>query len=201
MKVPRRLAYGFLLVVFAGCLLFALNYKAALTAAGNCLVASSDPEPADAVVVLAGDYRGARILRAAELVHAGYAPMALVSGPMDIYGVNEADLAIQLAVRRGNPAEYFQPVYRAALSTLEEARGFAIELRQRNMRKVLLVTSNYHSRRAMSIFRSVIGPEVMIKSVPAPDRYFRADTWWQNREGQKTLFYEYSKTVAGWLGM
>jgi uncharacterized SAM-binding protein YcdF (DUF218 family) len=201
LKVSRRLTYGFLLVIAACFVLVLLNYKSVLIAVGNYLVESSNPENSDAVIVLAGDNRGARIMRAAELVRARYAPVALVSGPMEIYGVNEADLAIQFAVRRGVPAEYFQPVYRTALSTLEEARGFAIEFRERNIRKVLLVTSDYHSRRAVSIFRSVIGPQVVIKSVPAPDRYFQAGTWWQNREGQKTVFYEYSKTVAGWLGM
>jgi uncharacterized SAM-binding protein YcdF (DUF218 family) len=201
LKVPRRLAYGFLLVIAACFVLVLLNYKSVLIAVGNYLVESSNPENSDAVIVLAGDNRGARIMRAAELVRAGYAPIALVSGPMEIYGVNEADLAIQFAVRRRVPAEYFQPVYRTALSTREEARGFAIEFRERNIRKVLLVTSDYHSRRAVSIFRGVIGPQVVIKSVPAPDRYFQAGTWWQNREGQKTVFYEYSKTVAGWLGM
>jgi uncharacterized SAM-binding protein YcdF (DUF218 family) len=194
--VRRRLAYGFLLVLV--CIFF--FHRPILKAAGDYLVESSAPEKADAILVLAGDNRGARIMRAAELVREGYAPVALISGPMEIYGVNEADLAIQYAVRHGTPASYFQPVYREALSTLDEANGFAIELRQRNVHKLLLVTSDYHSHRALSIFRRVIGPTVTIQAVTAPDRYFRPDAWWQNREGQKTVFYEYSKTIAGWLG-
>jgi uncharacterized SAM-binding protein YcdF (DUF218 family) len=194
--VRRRLAYGFLLVLV--CIF--LFHKPILKAAGDYLVESSAPEKADAIVVLAGDNRGARIMRAAELVRDGYAPIALVSGPMEIYGVNEADLAIQYAIRHGAPASYFQPVYRPALSTLDEAKAFAVELQQRNIHKLLLVTSDYHSRRALSIFRRIIGPSVIIHAVTAPDRYFRADAWWQNREGQKTVFYEYSKAIAGWLG-
>jgi uncharacterized SAM-binding protein YcdF (DUF218 family) len=201
LRVPRRIAYGFPFVITAFCIVAFINSQTILRAAGDYLVESSAPEKADAVLVLAGDNRGARITRAAELVSSGYAPLALISGPMEIYGVNEADLAIQYAVRHGAPAEYFQPVYRPALSTLDEARGFAIELRQRKIHKLLLVTSDYHSRRAASIFRRIVGPEVAIRSVSAPDRYFHADTWWQNREGQKTVFFEYAKTFAGWLGM
>jgi uncharacterized SAM-binding protein YcdF (DUF218 family) len=200
LSVRRWLACAFLFVLSVSLLVFFNNSKI-LKAAGNYLVESSPPEKADAILVLAGDTRGSRIMRAAELVRAGYAPVALVSGPMQIYGVNEADLAIQYAVRQGVPAAYFAPVYRPALSTLEEARGFAMELRQRNIRKLLLVTSDYHSRRAASIFRNILGPTVDIRAVPAPDRYFHADTWWQTREGQKTVFYEYAKAAAGWLGM
>ena len=42
-----------------------------------------------------------------------------------MFGVNEATLAIQYAVRQGAPASYFEPVFIDALSTLEEARAFA----------------------------------------------------------------------------
>jgi uncharacterized SAM-binding protein YcdF (DUF218 family) len=201
LSVPRRLAQAFLLVLAACCILAALKYRTILKITGDYLVESATPEKADAVLVLAGDNRGARITRAAELVRAGYAPVALISGPMEIYGVNEADLAIQYAVRHGAPAAYFEPVYRPALSTLDEAHGFAIEIRERKMHKILLVTSDYHTRRAVSIFRRILGRDIAVQPVSAPDRYFHAETWWQNREGQKIVFYEYAKTVAGWLGM
>jgi uncharacterized SAM-binding protein YcdF (DUF218 family) len=197
----RRLAYGILLVLFVAVVLAVFNYKSILQATGNYLVESQPPEKADVVVVLAGDYRGSRITRAAELVGAGYAPVALVSGPSEMFGVNEATLAIEYAVRRGAPASYFEPVFMDALSTLEEARAFAPYLRKRNIHTMLLVTSNYHTRRATSIFRKTLGGSVRIITVAAPDPYFRPGTWWHNREGQKMVFYEYSKTVAGWLGM
>lgn len=197
----RRLAYGFLLVAALAFLLAALNYRIILQAAGDYLVESQPPRKADAVLVLAGDYRGARVTRAAELIREGYAPIALVSGPMEMYGVNEASLAIQYAARQGIPATYFEPVFIKALSTFEEARAFTPELRRRNVRTLLLVTSNYHTHRAASIFRKALGGGVTVIAVPAEDSFFRPDTWWHNREGQKTVFYEYSKTIAGWLGM
>jgi uncharacterized SAM-binding protein YcdF (DUF218 family) len=201
LPVPRRLAHAFLFFLAVCCTLAVFNYKTILKTAGDHLVESSTPEKADAVLVLAGDNRGARITRAAELVRDGYAPVALISGPMAIYGINEADLAIQFAVRRGAPASYFEPVYRSALSTLDEARGFAAVARERKIHRLLLVTSDYHTRRAVSIFRRVLGSDVIVQPIPAPDKYFHAESWWQNREGQKIVFYEYAKTIAGWLGM
>ncbi len=197
----RRFTRWFLLAFLLAFLLVSLNYRAVLTAVGSYLVETRPPEKADAVLVLAGDFRGMRILRAAELVQGGFASIALVSGPTELYGVNEAILAIRYANSRGVPANYFEAVPIRAFSTLEEAHALAPELRKRNIRKLLLVTSNYHTHRSAGIYRAVVGKDIAIHSVAAPDPYFRPESWWHNREGQKIVFYEYSKTIAVWLGM
>jgi uncharacterized SAM-binding protein YcdF (DUF218 family) len=197
----RRSRYGLLLAAIFIFLIVLLNYNDLLLAAGEYLVECHPPEKAAAIVVLAGDWRGGRIMRAVELVRAGYAPKILVSGPTSLYGFNEADLAIRYAIERGAPPEIFEPVYVQASSTLEEAEKWAPELSNRDIRKVLLVTSNFHTRRASSIFSARLAPEITVQTVCSPDPYFRPDSWWHNREGQKTVFYEYSKTVANWLGM
>jgi uncharacterized SAM-binding protein YcdF (DUF218 family) len=197
----RRFCYISLLVFLFAAILLTLNHEKVLLAAGNYLVETRAPEKADAALVLAGDYRGKRVVRAAELVRQGFAPVALVSGPMEVYGVNEASLAIQFATRRGFPESYFEPLSNDALSTFEEARAIAPELRRRNIRRLLLVTSNYHTHRAAGIFRKELGPNVVVQSIAAPDMYFEPGAWWQNREGRKVAFYEYSKMVAGWMGM
>ena len=35
----------------------------------------------------------------------------------------------------------------------------------------------------------------------ADDEYANHGTWWKNREGRKTVFLEWSKTVATWFGI
>ncbi len=201
MPTRRRIALGFLLVGLAAVVIAALNYRLIFSAAGAYLVESQPPQKADAALVLAGDHRGMRIMRAAELAASGYVPIVLVSGPMEMYGMNEATLAIQYATSHGASASYFEPVVIRAMSTSEEARAFAPELRRRNIRTLLLVTSNFHTRRAAAIFRRALAPDVRVISIAAGDPFFGPDTWWQNREGQKTLFYEYTKTLAGWMGL
>jgi hypothetical protein len=37
--------------------------------------------------------------------------------------------------------------------------------------------------------------------VAVPGEFFRPDSWWRNREGQKTAFFEWSKTFASALGI
>ena len=168
---------------------------------GQYLIESEPPFHADAAVVLAGDWYGDRILEAAQLVRRGYAPVALISGPVEIYGVNEGELAIQFAVRRGYPREYFHLMASSSFSTREEADYFSHELAIRNVHKLMIVTSDYHTRRAGRFFRARLGPAIEVRMIAVPDRYFSPSAWWHNREGRKVFFYEWSKTVAGLLGM
>jgi uncharacterized SAM-binding protein YcdF (DUF218 family) len=171
-----------------------------LAAIGSFLVRAEAPHQADAVVVLGGDYYGLRIIRAGELVRKGYAPFAVVAGGEDIYGVPESELAIALAVKRGFPRDYFVPVEETAFSTKEEVGPILNELRRRHVRSALVVTSNFHTRRAGSIWRSR-AEGIDITMVAAPDRFYDPDAWWKTREGRKTAFYEWVKTVTEPFGM
>jgi uncharacterized SAM-binding protein YcdF (DUF218 family) len=193
----RRIAWAAVLFVFlAGW----LERDRILTALGGYLVSAAPPEKADIAVVLAGDSYGHRILTAAELVKQGYVPLVLVSGPGGEYGYHESDLAIPFAVKRGYSASYFAPFEHDARSTAEEAAVIVPELRRRGVHKFLLVTSNFHTRRASAIFRRA-APDLMVITVAAPDEFFMPNGWWRNREGQKTFLTEWQKTVASWLGL
>jgi uncharacterized SAM-binding protein YcdF (DUF218 family) len=169
-----------------------------LGAIGRFLVRAEAPQTADAVLVLAGDGYGHRILRGAELVRQGFAPRAFVSGPLGFYGSHECDLAIPFAVARGYPESYFVPLANQARSTREEARLTVPELRRRGVRKLLLVTSDYHTRRAGTIFRNLASGMTIVVAA-STDNDFDAGRWWTTREGRKCVFFELTKTVAEWF--
>ena len=171
-----------------------------LSALGRYLVRAEPPAPADLIVVLAGDFSGNRILTAAELVRRGFAPKALVSGTSGEYGLHETDLAIPFAVKHGYPESYFIPLPNEGRSTREEASDVLAALNQLHARRVDIVTSDYHTRRAGRIYRAQ-APDLEIHMVAAPDLYFTSDGWWKNREGRKTFLLEWMKTVANWFGM
>jgi uncharacterized SAM-binding protein YcdF (DUF218 family) len=172
-----------------------------MTALGSFLVDAGPPARADMAVVLAGDHYGRRILKAAELVKQGFAPQALVSGPENCcYGVYESELAIAFAVRHGYPQQYFISVPNPGLSTREEATFMIAELRKHNAHRIDVVTSDYHTRRAGRIYRS-LAPDLEIHMVAAPDQYFAPERWWKTREGEKTFVQEWAKTVTSWFGI
>ena len=197
MPSPRyRILLGLLALVCA----VVAAHGIILRAAGEFLVRGEEPFHADIVVVLAGDENGLRILKAAELVKNGYAPHVLVSGPRCCDGQHESDAAIAFAMRHAYPREWFIPLPHSASSTRAEAKVIMSDLNRRGIRRFILVTSNYHSRRAGSIFRA-FGNSADFRVVTAPDVAFRPEDWWQNREGQKQVFFEWSKTIANWIGL
>jgi len=175
-----------------------------LPAVGTVLVENDGPAKADIGVVLGGDYWGRRIDKAGQLIRQGYIPQALVSGPPGFYGYHESDVAIAFAVRQGYPAAGFIPLPHEAFSTEAEAGVVLQELRRRNIHSFLLITSDYHSRRAARTFR-YIGRKMnylpAMRMVTAPDSLFRIDRWWQTREGKKTVFFEWTKTLAFAVGL
>lgn len=166
--------------------------------AGAALVHNEAPARAEIAVVLAGGWRGNRILKAAELVREGWVPRALVSGTY-YYGWAEPDAAIEFAVRHGFPREWFIALAHSARSTEEEAGIVVQRLRQMGVKRLLLVTSDYHTRRALGCFRRV-APDLEIRAIGAPDPDFPPQ-WWRSRQGRKTFLLEWMKMVSWRLGI
>ena len=192
----RKLVLILTLALLAGILFHAQIF----TALGTYLVHQDQPKQADVALVLAGDSTGNRIIRAGELVRQGYVPKAVISGPGGEYGLYECDLAIPFAVRAGYPESYFIHFEHNAHSTQEEAVNAVAELKKLGAKRVLLVTSDYHTRRAGRILRAA-APDIDFTVISAPDLYFSAGAWWHNREGRKTFLVEWEKTVANWFGV
>ena len=195
----RRLWAGVFIVILLALLTVVLRIQI-LSALGAYLVHADPPQRADAALVLAGDSWGNRILTAAELARDGYVPTVLVSGPNGAYGNYECDLAIPFAVKHGYPASYFVHVEHQGRSTLAEAKAVLIEIRRMGVKRLVVVTSDFHTRRSGFIFRK-LAPDLQILVVAAPDENFTPDGWWHNREGQKTFLLEWQKTVANWFGV
>lgn len=195
-KFLRRLGWVALVLVA----LAAVFHNQVLSALGSYLVSAGPPRKADVALVLAGDYSGNRILTAGELVRQGYAPKALISGPQGFYGYYECDLEIPFAVRAGYPDSYFVHGENRSLSTADEAQAMLPLVRRLEGKRVLLVTSNYHTRRAARIYRAA-APDLTFVVVAAPDVYFTPDGWWHNRQGRKTFVIEWLKTVTEWFGL
>jgi uncharacterized SAM-binding protein YcdF (DUF218 family) len=196
-KPKRRLAVAGVVVLCAAALLLVFSHRL-LWSLGAILDSSEPPQKADIIVVIGGDARGNRILKAAELVREGYAPKVLVSGQGSMYGHHETDLAVDFAVAHNYPRDEFIPFRYPALSTVDEAAADIRQLRELGVHKYLLVTSPYHSARAARIFRRE-GVGLEVHPVSAQDPYWQNGEWWKSREGRKLWFLEFVKTMADWF--
>jgi len=106
-----------------------------------------------------------RVLHAARLFRAGKAPVVVASGgrlPWSPAGPSEADEMADLLVEWGVAREAIVREGRAR-TTSENAVETAKLLRARGVRRVLLVTSSIHMRRALATFRAE-----GIETVPSP---------------------------------
>jgi uncharacterized SAM-binding protein YcdF (DUF218 family) len=174
-----------------------------LEAAGRALIEDDGPRKVDAILVLGGDLYGDRTLKGAELGKAGYAPIVLVSGPPRLMGYQSTD-EIQFAEKYGYPASLFRELPLPspdAESTATEAGFLGKYLAAQGIKSILLVTSNYHTRRAAKLWRKE-NPKLTIAVVPSidPEHFFTAETWWKTRAGQKMFFLEWTKTISVILG-
>lgn len=200
----RRLFFRFFLILAILLVVVVVSYRLWLPWIGEALVHDDGPVPADVAVVLGGaDYWGNRIETAGNLVRRGFVRRVLVDGPRGIYGTNECDLAIPFAVRKGFPAEWFEAFPITSLNTKDEALEVLTELKRRQVGRILMVTSEYHSARARRTFLKVEkamggGPE--LRMVAAPDHFFHPATWWRGRESQKIAFLEWCKTLSAAVG-
>jgi len=185
------------LAVIAGLYLFP---KPVLYPLGNFLIKTDEPAKCDCMFVLAGDSHGQRILRAAELFRAGLAPKVFISGPEGNYGFTEDELAIPFARKNGAVDVPFVGWPNKGKSTISEGRQVLDRLKAAGCRSVLVVTSDFHTRRAGSILRRV-WPGIDVKVAAAPTVDYDVNTWWTDRQYQKTFFFEWAKTVADWIGL
>ena len=167
---------------------------------GRALVSAEAPQKADAIFVLGGDQFGDRVTYGAELARQGFAPKVYVSGPSGIFDYHESDLAIVFARNKGYGDVSFVALENECRSTRDEAERYMPEFERMGFRKVLVVTSNFHTRRAGRIMRAA-GKVPEIHMMAAPTREFHPEDWWTRRQDQKNLFMEWSKTIASWVDL
>jgi uncharacterized SAM-binding protein YcdF (DUF218 family) len=169
----------------------AINYPFTLTWLAKFLVLSEPPEQADLVLILGGDFWGSRALMGAELGARGYAPKVLISGPPYV-DRPESELSIDFLVTKGYRREMFLSFPIAVKSTTDEAIAVCPELNRLGAKKVLLVTSSYHSRRANIVFR-LFCPSVGYRSVAARDDQFEVENWWKTERFRRIFLSEWEK--------
>ena len=175
-------------------LLALIRWQATLVYFGNFLIYSEAPQPADLILVLAGDFYGPRVSKAAELLSSGYAPRMLISGTQ-YQGRPEGEFAIARLAERGYRTDLIDSFGHHARSTIEEAIALCPELDRRRVKRVMLVTSAFHSRRAWIVFK-LICSDIHFTSIAAPDPHYDAGRWWSDESSRKLFFSEWSKIVG-----
>ncbi len=161
--------------------------------AGRLLVVDA-PQPADAIVVLAGE-TAVRPARAVELLRQGMAPRAFLD--VQTYDVLYGQPLTELAERyiKALPdKEKITVCPITGYSTFAESDDVSRCLQPLGVHRVLIVTSASHTGRALRIFRHRL-PQYQWSTAAAQDPSHFGILWWTNREWAKTTFDEWIKLV------
>jgi len=194
MKGERGSIIFRLMVLLLLCLFASIIYLARhplLRTAAQFWIVQDSIEPADIIIVLGDDdFAAHRTTEAAVLFRARWAPAVVASGRMLRPYASIADFMARDLGSQGVPESAIIRFSHRADNTLEEAEGLRVLITEKGWRRILLVTSNYHARRARYIFRKVLPASVSVEVAGAPDPEFQPDTWWESRQGRKTFFLE-----------
>ena len=161
--------------------------------AGRMLVVD-DPQPSDVILVLAGETER-RPERALQLLDQGYGRRVVMDVPAAarIYDSTQVELAEKYV--RGLPqAASVRICPIEGLSTRDEVHDVEKCLAGEEARRVLIVTSDFHTRRALSIFREEV-PGKSFSVAAAKDETQFGTRWWTHRQWAKTCLDEWMKVV------
>lgn len=164
--------------------------------AGEFWVVDEPAAKSDALIVLGDDnYAADRSFHAADLYREGVAPVVVASGRMLRQNVSIADVMEHDLESFGVPATSVVKLTHRANNTRDEAVEAARLIKTRGWKRVIVVTSNYHARRARFIYGRVLPPSVTFRVSGARDSEFDPTRWWETRQGQKLFMTE----LAGYL--
>ncbi len=172
-----------------------------LQALGNFLVIRDPLVPVDAVIAVSGD--GAeRTLTASALLQQGYAHWLILSGSRRGAARGGATAAmLRMALRAGIPRDQIL-VDEQSLSTFDNARHSAELMRGHGLRRAILVTSPYHTRRAAWIFRTEFSRHrLQVRVYAAEESFFEVRQWWMQERERGLVVREYGKLLAFLLGI
>ncbi len=201
----RKFLHCFLLLLVATVVLFLLR-ESILSEVGNFLVVSDSLDRADVIEVLSG--HSVRYQKAAELFSQGWAPRIVITKgtyPHSVeelkrYGISELE-----SHEKGAAILRFLKIPKCVIeiidgynkSTVDEARKLRRYMLDQGLKRLIVVTSNFHTRRSRLLFRRVFkgtGIAIVVQAAP-PDYDFDPEQWWTRRENSKTLLWEYQKLI------
>jgi uncharacterized SAM-binding protein YcdF (DUF218 family) len=186
-----------LIFIVVLCLALYLARHPLMRFAGEEWIVEDPLEHADAIIVLSDDnYYADRAAHAADLYRHGMAPYLIASGRKLRPYAGVAELMEHDLVERAVPKDKILRVSHQAENTREEAVALRQQVVDRKWRSVIVVTSNYHTRRARYIFTHVFPPTVAVRVSGAKDGDFDPDSWWERRVSIKKLMTEVAAMVV-----
>lgn len=180
-------------------------WSLAAWAAAQALIVHAELPRADALAVLSGSATYLeRTRRAATLFTDGRAPRIILTNDNEHSGWSHEkqrnplflEREVDELARHHVPAERIDLLAQPVSSTYDEAAALREYAVAHGLQSILVVTSGYHSRRALWTLRHVFrttGIEVGLDPVAVGDQTPSATVWWWSEQGWRLVAGEYLK--------
>jgi uncharacterized SAM-binding protein YcdF (DUF218 family) len=171
-----------------------------LSRAGAALVVGHPLANPDAVVSL-GSHEWERLPEAARLAAGAPAAVVLLTEPRRLTPANCHLCAQRVAWlgALGLPAGRVVVLPTRVGNTRDEAVAVAEYAKHYPIRRLVVVTSPYHTRRAAAVFAAVLGGQVEIGVQPAAGSPARPGRWWTQPYDRAYVAYEW--TALAWYAL
>jgi len=174
-------------------------------AASRMLVVSLPLEHPDAIVVLSGstDFRE-RVQHAAELYHRGVSTRIILTNDNEQGSWSNTlernpffyEYSVDELHKSGVPDSVIKVLPQPVSSTHDEALLLSSFGKQNDIHTMLLITSDYHSRRALWSFERVMKSSgIKLGITPVLNGSMSHGTWWLHLRGWRAIPLEYVKLL------
>ena len=157
-----------------------------------------DPlEKSDVIVVVSGGETVARAKEGIHLYRAFWAPKIIFSGAardQEESGISNAQ-SMAIIAYKDKVLEEDIILEQKSKTTFENAVGVAKILKNHHWKKIILVTSPYHQKRAEMTFHFILGDDYTIISRSATDSLWRKNGWWKSFSGWYLSLTEFQKII------
>ena len=163
----------------------------------------SDCQPADAIVAVSGGNTSLRAAEAIRLYQEGWAKTLVFSGAAaDTTGPSNAEVMRRQAIAAGVPDDDIEVEMLAQTTrqNAERVKQLLVEAGGGGAKRVILVTSPYHQRRASLEFKARAGDGITIVNHPIKSDPDWSTVWWLTPRGWWLAVGELIKITAFYAG-
>ncbi|HXG85707.1 MAG TPA: YdcF family protein [Pyrinomonadaceae bacterium] len=181
--------------------------------AAESLIVEKPLNKADAILVLSGSSAYIeRTRKAVELYNQGVAPRIFLTDDGERSSWSRVqrnnpqfvELARKNLIENGVPIEAIEILPETVDGTKSEADALQKKVNKTRLNSILLVTSAYHTRRALRTFEKTFAEnnrkiEIGIESVSPGNKTPKSFLWWLSVKGWRFVAGEYVKSVYYWV--
>ncbi len=195
----KRFLFTLLYAVFVLAFLVVSTAGTWLPAIGHWFFVQTKVANADAIAILSGG-GPERLCHGFELYKRGMAPEIWYTGdkPLETRSdFMDSEMALNFAARYGVPKEKIKLL--PSTSTFEDGKSIAALVKEKKIKSLIVVTSWYHTRRAMNVLHHCLADtNVIIYISSSTNLPFTPDNWWRDEEGLVSVVNEAIKTALYW---